>query len=115
MSTNKSEVEVFPLDAIVTIEISGSFYARLTQLLLDHAMSKDNKTLAAAYENLKNKEPQDAYEYHLLTLSALVKEIESKVKEENKFEKIDEATLQKLASDLSSSALQSQSQTESPD
>jgi uncharacterized protein YlxW (UPF0749 family) len=112
MSANQSQIEVFPLDAIVTIEISGSFYARLTQLLLDHAMTKDSKTLAAAYENLKSNEPKDAFEYHLLTLSALVKEIENKVKAENKFEKVDESILQKLAEDLNSSDPQSQSQPE---
>ena len=112
MSANQSKIEVFPLDAIVTIEISGSFYARLTQLLLDHVMTKDSKTLAAAYENLKSNEPKDAFEYHLLTLSALVKEIENKVKAENKFEKVDESILQKLAEDLNSSDPQSQSQPE---
>lgn len=114
MST-KSEIEVFPLDATVTIEISGAFYARLTQLLLDHAMSKDNKTLSAAYENLKSNEPQDSYEYHLLTLSILIREIESQVKKENKYEKIDESTLKKLAEDLNSDDPQPQSQPESQD
>jgi len=115
MSTTKSEVEVFPLDATVTVEISGAFYARLTQLLLDHAMTKDAKAISAAYDNLKSNEPQDAYEYHLLTLSILIREIEEQVKKENKFEKIDEATLQKLAEDLDLDNLQSQSQPESQD
>jgi hypothetical protein len=114
MST-KSEVEVFPLDAVVSIEISGSFYARLTQLLLDHATSKDNNSLVAAYESLKSGDPKDAYEYHLLTLSSLIKAIEDEVRKENKFEKIDETILQKLASDLNLSDLQSQSQPESQD
>lgn len=112
MSTPQSQVEVFPLDASVTVEISGAFYARITQLLLDHAMSKDNKTLAAAYENLKSNEPRDAFEYHLLTLSILVKDIENKVREENKFEKVDESILRKLGEDLDLSGLQTQSQPE---
>lgn len=112
MATTQSQVEVFPLDAVVTIEISGSFYARITQLLLDHVMTKDAKTITAAYDNLKTNEPKDAFEYHLLTLSVLVREIENKVKAENKFEKVDESTLQKLAEDLNSDAPQSQSQPE---
>lgn len=112
MSTTQSQVEVFPLDAVITIEISGSFYARLTQLLLDHVMTKDSKTIAAAYDNIKNNEPKDSFEYHLLTLSILVKEIEKRVKEENKFEKVDESILQKLVEDLNSNDPQSQSQPE---
>jgi hypothetical protein len=115
MSTNKSEVEVFPLDATVTVEISGAFYGRLNKLLLDHAMTKDNKDLAAAYENLKTNQPQDNYEYHLLTLSILVREIEQQVKKDGKMEKIDESTLQKLAEDLNLNDPQSQSQPESQD
>lgn len=115
MSTNKSEVEVFPLDATVTVEISGAFYGRLNKLLLDHAMTKDNKALAEAYDRLKTNQPQDNYEYHLLTLSILVREIEQQVKKDSKMETVDEATLQKLAEDLNSSDPQSQSQPESQD
>lgn len=114
MST-KSEVEVFPLEATVTVEISGAFYARLTQLLLDHAMTKDAKGISEAYENIKSNEPKDSYEYHLLTLSVLVREIEEQVRKDNKFEKVDETILQKLAEDLNLNDLQSQSQPESQD
>jgi hypothetical protein len=112
MSATNSQIEVFPLDATVTIEVSGSFYARLTQLLLDHAMTKNAKEITAAYENIKTNEPKDAYEYHLLTLSVLVKDIEAQIKKENKFEKVDESTLKKLAEDLNSNDPQSQSQPE---
>ena len=115
MSTNKSEVEVFPLDAIVTIAVSGSFYSRVTQLLLDHAMTKDSASITEAYDNLKSNPPKDASEFHLLTLSMLVREIEMQVKKQNKFEKVDETTLQKLAVDLNLDDPQSQSQPESQD
>lgn len=115
MSTSNKNVEVFPLDAIVSINISGSFYSRLTQLLIDHATTRDNKSLAKAYEDLQNREPQDSYEYHLLTLSALIKEIEDQVRKDNKFETIDNATLEKLVADLNLDDPQSQSQPESQD
>lgn len=115
MSTSKKQVEVFPLDAVVSIEISGSFYSRLTQLLIDHATSRDNKALAQAYLDLQTREPIDAYEYHLLTMSSLIKAIEEQVKKENKFERIDNSILEKLASDLNLDDLQSQSQPESQD
>lgn len=115
MNSNDKNIEIFPLESIVTVEISGAFYARLTQLLLDHAMTRDTKSIGESYAHLQSNDPRDAYEYHLLTLSILVKEIEAQVKKENKFESVNESIFQKPDEDSDSDDPQSQSQPESQD
>jgi hypothetical protein len=115
MSANKDHVEVFPFETIVSIELSGAFYVRLTQLMLDYASLRDINQLGTTLEELNHRDPKDNYEYNLLTLVILIKEIEATVRKENKFEKIDESIFQKPDEDSNSDLPQSQQQPESQD
>ena len=119
MSEAKDYLEVFPLDSIISVEISGAFYSRLNQLFMEHANQRGLDKLAQTFVELNSREPQDSWEFHLLTLSILIREIEQNVRNENKFEKIHhdeiQSTLQKLAEDSLTDDPQSQSQPESQD
>lgn len=114
MSSQNQTVDVFPFDEIVSIEMSGAFYARITQLLMDHIHTKEPQEVAKLFNELSSREPQDAYEYHLVTLSALVREVEEQVQKQNKRKAIEIPTLEPDA-DSNSDDPQSQSQPESQD
>lgn len=86
MSTdNNKEVHLFPLDAIVSLDISGGFYTRLVKLLGDLLKDKSPEDILAIMSNLKEDKPADDTEYNLMTLIILINQIEKNVKEQNKF------------------------------
>lgn len=114
MSSTNQMLDIFPFDETVSIEMSGAFYARITQLLMDHVNTKGHQEVAQIFEELTKREPKDAYEYHLITLSSLVKEVERQVQEQNKKQTIDVSTLIP-DEDSNSDDPQSQSQPESQD
>lgn len=78
----QKQVDTIPFDSVVTIEISGGYYTRIVQLLLEMAGSKDIKDLTALMNELKTREPKDDFEYHLITVLTLVSTIEKKAKEQ---------------------------------
>jgi ATP-dependent protease HslVU (ClpYQ) peptidase subunit len=84
-----NHVETFPLDAIVSIDISGAFYIRLAQLLLELLNKKSPDDLLKAMAELKTRDPKDNDEYHILTMMVLVNEIEQTVKKTGKFDKVE--------------------------
>ncbi len=84
MSTKK--VETIPFETVVDIQISGAFYARIQNLLMHLSMQHPQEDFVKALERLKNAEPTNEFEYHLLTLLTLSQEIEAKAKLQNKLE-----------------------------
>jgi hypothetical protein len=63
-------------DALVKIEISGTFAARLQALLIFMMQDKSVEEVGKIINDLKVKEPEDEYSFHLLTLLILIQEIE---------------------------------------
>jgi len=86
MSTENQHVHVFPLDAIVSIEISGAYYTRVSKLLADMLMQKPQEELVKLMSDLNQRAPETDEEYNILTLIILVNEIEKAVKDQEKFE-----------------------------
>lgn len=82
MPTQK--IETIPFDASVKMEIPGSFYARLQQLVVSYSMSKTPEEMQKALKKLAtNEDPADEFEYHLHTLMILVHTIEKEAKKQN--------------------------------
>ncbi len=81
MPTHK--VETIPFDASVKLDMPGSFYARLQQLLMSYSQLKSPEDLQKALKKLgTDEEPGDEVEYHLFTLTILIHEIEKRAKEQ---------------------------------
>lgn len=76
------KVKVFPFDKIVKLDISGGFYTRLNQFLVDYATQGGVKDLAKTLVELKDREPQSNFEYHLVTLISLVMSIEQEAQKQ---------------------------------
>lgn len=73
---DKQQIPVFPFDKITKIEVSGGFYARLSQLLADYSTQTGIKDTIQFLEELKTREPKTTHEYHMLTLITLIATIE---------------------------------------
>lgn len=84
MQNQLPTVETIPADAIVNVEISGGMYTRLHQLLLQIASEKSPDQLKDTLIRLKTEEPKTHGEYHLVSILALIFEIEKKAKEQGK-------------------------------
>jgi len=80
------EVELFPFKETVTIEVSGYFYSKIWSSLL-HYCSEKQTTIAKTLEELKNRNPENAYEEHILMLLTLTNSIETAAKEQGKLVK----------------------------
>lgn len=88
----KIKVDTIPFDAKVKLEIPGSFYARIQQLVVHYSQSRPNDELVAAMQALaKNEQAKNEFEYHVQTLTILIWEIEKAAKEQGclKAEEID--------------------------
>lgn len=84
----KIEVETIPYDAKIKIEVPGSFYARLQQLVVHYSQSKPQEELLKAMQRLKeNKQAESEFEYHIQTLTILIFEIENAAKEQKALKK----------------------------
>jgi len=95
MSTENQHVHVFPLDSIVSIEISGAYYSRVTKLLGDMLLQKSQEELVKLMSDLNQRPPENDEEYNILTLIILVNEIEKAVKEQEKFELVNPSDYEK--------------------
>ena len=75
------KIETIPLDAKVKMEIPGSFYGRIQQLLMSYSATKSQEELQASLKKLAGDEaPADEFEYHLFTLTIFSHEIEKAAK-----------------------------------
>lgn len=82
--TKKFKVKTIPFEAKINIQIPGSFYARLQQLVVHYSNSKPYSELLAAMQALaKNEQAKSEFEYHIQTLTILIWEIENAAKEQN--------------------------------
>jgi hypothetical protein len=80
----KFNVKTIPFEAKINIQIPGSFYARLQQLVVHYGNSKPHSELLAAMQALaKNEQAKSEFEYHIHTLTILIWEIENAAKEQN--------------------------------
>lgn len=88
----KHNVETIPFDAVIKLDVPGSFYARLQQLTIHYSQSRPHEELLKAMEKLKGKDQAESeFEYHIQTLTILMFEIESAAKNQNllKIQEID--------------------------
>ena len=91
MSENKPTmpVDIIPYDSIIDIQVGGAFYGRIHELILYIAQQKEPQEFLKIMNELKEREPKEPFEFHMITLLALVREIEEKAKEQNKIQKKD--------------------------
>jgi len=94
-----NQIEIFPIENICSLEISGGMSARLIQLFNYHAsihqiiagMSQEEslKKFAEAGEEIKNKDVKSSYAYHLETLLVLIKSTEDSARSQGKLSFVD--------------------------
>lgn len=82
MSEEKLKWPTIPFESVVKIEVSGGMYARIMQLTQELAQEKGPEEFAKILEHLKNGKERTRFEYHLVTVMALIKEIEEKAEEQ---------------------------------
>jgi outer membrane PBP1 activator LpoA protein len=77
MEENKPvKYKAIPFDALIKIEVSGTFAGRLHGLLIHYMQQKPLAEVQKILEHLKNNEPEDEFSNHLLTIIILIQEIE---------------------------------------
>ena len=78
MKTEKLNLKSIPLDKVVEVKFSGSFYQRLNKLLMDHCDSKSQDELLRSLYLIKNDEipNDDPYTFNLDTLMILLSSVE---------------------------------------
>ena len=79
----KQKVTGIKKDAQIKITVSAGFYFRLAQLVVSYTSTWTSEELQELMLKLKDTDPTDEKEYHLVTLVSLVNEIESKAKEQD--------------------------------
>jgi hypothetical protein len=81
----KIKFPTIPNDAIIDIQVSGSFYRRLVDLLTELGNTKPVDEFKAILEKLKTNEgAKDAYELNVHLVMMLIYEIEKKAFEQKK-------------------------------
>jgi len=74
-----------PSDVLIDIQISGGFYHQIVATLMSVAQTKTQEEFKAALESMKEDGPaKDEFHLTIRTLTALVYEIESKAKKQDK-------------------------------
>lgn len=69
------------LGSTIKIEVNEGFYQRFQQLFF-WITGKDQEKAIKAIHALKEREPQDEFENHLVTMFALIYEIEARAEEQ---------------------------------
>jgi len=90
----QGSMPVIPQDAIIDIKVNGSFYFRVTQLLMYMVGDKEPQRIAEIFQRISEGDIQEELEAHIETLSVLMNEIERQAKEQGKVEEIDPSTLE---------------------
>ena len=81
----KVKYKAIPDEAIIDIQVSGSFYARLVELLAALGASVEQDKFKAAIEALKTADPpKELFEFNVQLVMLLIYEIEKKAVEQNK-------------------------------
>jgi len=81
----KKTVTIIEYEALIKIEVSGNFYARIQQMLLEMISQKPQVEVVKALEKLKSNEPEEnVFEYNLHTIMSLIYEMEEQAKAQGK-------------------------------
>ena len=82
--------KTLPPDALVDVQISGTFYKKLVDLLSALADSVTAEEFQAVVEKLKtNDAPKDIFEVNVHLILALIFEIETKAIAQNKVKEVE--------------------------
>lgn len=81
MSDEKDQLAIFKAkeiqsDAVITVDIGAGFYTRFQELMFWYVNQEPADKSIKALEALKDREPKDKFEYHLITMLSLVYSIE---------------------------------------
>jgi|SaaInl5LU_22_DNA_1037371.scaffolds.fasta_scaffold55232_2 hypothetical protein len=90
----QGSMPVIPQEAIVEIKVNGSFYYRVTQLMMELVQDLEPQRIAEIFERISNENVQEPIEAHVETLAVLMNEIERCAKEQNVLEEVDPSTLE---------------------
>lgn len=90
----QGSMPVIPQDAIIDIKVNGSFYFRVTQMLMYLVKDQEPQRIAEIFERISTNSVQEELEAHIETLSVLMNEIENQAKKQGKVEEIDPSTLE---------------------
>ena len=82
--------KTLPFDALIDVQISGTFYKKLVDLLSALADSVTAEEFQAVVEKLKTDDaPKDIFEINVHLILALIFEIETKAVAQNKIKEIE--------------------------
>jgi hypothetical protein len=82
--------KTLPFDALIDVQISGTFYKKLVDLLSALADSVTAEEFQAVVEKLKTDDaPKDIFEINVHLLLALIFEIETKAVAQNKVKEVE--------------------------
>lgn len=86
----KIKYETLPTDALVDIQVSGTFYRRMVDLLTMLAESVPLEDFKKVLEKLKeNKPAEDLFELNVHTIMSLIYEIEKQAKAQDKCKQVE--------------------------
>jgi hypothetical protein len=116
MSDNIKDVEIIPFEVTIDLKVSGEFYARYNQFVMEYFPYESQEHFAEVIKHVKEDTNQDdPFVYKLKTLLALQVYIEQSAREQKKTKMIKYDTENnKVIEEESQSAPQDPEQTESP-
>lgn len=88
MTDTKSEfdpnkkVDTIPLKSVINIKVSGFYYARVLQLVVNY-VQQHNLNVVELVAELSKREPQNNIEYDFITLISLTEEIQREAGNQN--------------------------------
>jgi len=86
----KIKYDTIPSDALIDIQVSGSFYKKIVELITSLGQSVPQKEFEEALEKLKTDKPlASLFEYNIHVLIALIYEIEKKAVDQKKTKEVE--------------------------
>lgn len=79
---------VIPQDAIIDIQVNGSFYYRVTQLLMSLLDNQEPERVKEIFERINNNNVQEILEANVETIAVLMNEIERCAKDQGKIQEV---------------------------
>jgi len=85
MSDNIKDLEIIPFEAIIDLKVSGEYYARYNQFVMEYFPYESQEHFAEVLKHVKEDTNQDdPYVYKLKTLLALQVYIEQSARDQKK-------------------------------
>lgn len=79
------KIKTIPIDAIIDIQVSGSYYQKIIQVFMDITAPLSPEEFTRITNKLKNNEqPADMMEVKIFTMLILILEIEQQAHKQNK-------------------------------